>query len=262
MATNLGSLKAPVLKTNKHKLTQSYKAGKHNGIDLVSSKGADWIISIADGTVTYVGYSSSRGYYVEVTHNKTYKSRYLHMKKGTFKVSKGQKISKGTILGYMGNTGDSHGTHLHLAIVKNNSFVNPLPYVKGEKLITSSNINYKSYDNVKKKWLPAVSIDDTKEYAGIKGHSLTGLVLEDGTISFHYLGAGWSDNINYCIEGTKKVDAIMVKNNNGLKLKYRVHRKGIGWLSFVTGYDSNNYYNGYAGIFKYEIDAIQIIRNG
>ena len=75
MGKYIGATTAPVLKSNNHWMTQEFKNGTHNGIDLIKRgkintplPKTDDIIAIADGTVNYTGYSSSRGYYVELVH--------------------------------------------------------------------------------------------------------------------------------------------------------------------------------------------------
>jgi hypothetical protein len=45
---------------------------------------------------------------------------------------------------------------------------------------------------------------------------------------------------------------------DGVKLKYRVHVKGGGWLDWITDYDITDYANGLAGVYGKPIDAVQI----
>lgn len=54
---------------------------------------------------------------------------YAHMKAGSLLVSPGQIVSKGQQIGTMGTTGDSTGAHLHFEIYKNNTQVDPAPYL-------------------------------------------------------------------------------------------------------------------------------------
>lgn len=125
------------------KRTYRGKTEQHNGLDLqyrypttkLKDNKPDTIISIAKGIITKISYSASRGYYVEVRHTPTIISRYLHMVKGSIKVVLGQQVEAGTELGITGMTGAADGVHLHLAILKNDYFVDPLPYVLGEKTI-------------------------------------------------------------------------------------------------------------------------------
>lgn len=136
-----------VLKNGVHYLTSDYKSRNssrktHSGIDMIGKKyAADYIVSIADGVVSKTGYSSlGSGYYVYILHG-DYMSIYCHMKKGSIQVKKGQKIIKGTVLGYMGKTGNATGVHLHFGIKYNNQFIDPLPFLEGEAF-KKSNIKY------------------------------------------------------------------------------------------------------------------------
>lgn len=161
-------VKNPVLKGGKHYITldygRTYKDGSfHKGIDLVASqeagKGADYIIAFADGKVTsavntFSGQTTettttaSMGNYVIIDHGNGYKTRYMHMLKGSVKVKAGDSVKKGQVIGYMGNTGNSKGRHLHFDISYNKStyggyssngryYLDPKPYLKGEKSFSS-----------------------------------------------------------------------------------------------------------------------------
>lgn len=93
-------VKNPVLKNKIHYMTSDYKSRNesrktHSGIDMIGKEYAsDYIISIADGIVNTVGYSSTGGgYFVEIKHG-DYISLYAHMNKGSISVKKA-KIKKG-----------------------------------------------------------------------------------------------------------------------------------------------------------------------
>lgn len=146
MGKLLGKVAFPVLKNNYIYLESPFgdrtykgKVEQHNGIDLqyrfpttkLKDNKEDVVIAIYDGIVTKVTYSSSRGYYIEIKHVNGFISRYLHLKKGSIKVKVGQSVKQGQELAVTGMTGNADGVHLHLAILKNNKFVNPLPYVLG-----------------------------------------------------------------------------------------------------------------------------------
>lgn len=144
----MAEYKNSVLKKGKHKVTSPFgmrtifgKRSMHNGIDLVGEGSTlDYIIAFADGIVKISKNSSSAGEYVELNHGSCY-TRYLHMKKGSRTVKVGQAVKKGQILGYMGATGNVTGAHLHFDIKVNNEFVDPAPYLKGEKEFNKADFN-------------------------------------------------------------------------------------------------------------------------
>ncbi|WP_144483660.1 M23 family metallopeptidase [Bacillus safensis] len=110
--------------------------GNHFGLD-IAAKGTVPVYAAASGTVTNSSYSSSYGNVVFITHNingQTYQTVYAHL--STRSVSTGQRVEQGEFLGYMGNTGQSHGQHLHFEIHKGlwngakSNAVNPAQYIR------------------------------------------------------------------------------------------------------------------------------------
>ena len=124
-----------VFKNKGNVITQAFKKGVHNGIDLVGTGYTlDYITAHSEGTVVSVrnNYKTndktgcSYGNYVKIKHNNGYYTLYAHMKYNSIIVKVGQKVSKGQIIGYMGNTGHSFGAHLHFEVRdKNDNFINP-----------------------------------------------------------------------------------------------------------------------------------------
>jgi murein DD-endopeptidase MepM/ murein hydrolase activator NlpD len=104
-----------------------YKVRKmHTGIDFAASIGTP-IYSTADGTIDVVDVSfSGYGKMVEIDHGFGYRTRYAHMH--DFAVRKGQKIKRGELVGYVGNTGLSTAPHLHYEVFINGVQVNPVHY--------------------------------------------------------------------------------------------------------------------------------------
>ncbi|RBW71179.1 murein hydrolase activator EnvC family protein [Bacillus taeanensis] len=107
----------------------------HAGADIAAG-GTVPIVAAAGGTVIRAEYSSSYGNVVYIAHNingQNYTTVYAHMR--SLNVSYGQRVSQGQMLGYMGNTGNSYGQHLHFELhlggwnaAKSNS-VDPLRYL-------------------------------------------------------------------------------------------------------------------------------------
>lgn len=101
----------------------------HKGVDLVGA-GNKQIYPINSGTVVYTKESrSGYGNHILINHGNGIWSLYAHMSK--MYVQKGQNVSKNTILGVEGSTGNSTGSHLHLEIRKSESGsqVNPVTFL-------------------------------------------------------------------------------------------------------------------------------------
>lgn len=102
----------------------------HKGIDITGEK---TLYSICDGEVTYTGYDKNGwGYYVSVKPNGFDRIRFIlcHIVKGSIKVKKGDRVSRTTVLGTMGSTGNSSGVHVHVECRIDNTAVDPTPYLK------------------------------------------------------------------------------------------------------------------------------------
>lgn len=98
----------------------------HKGLDLAAKRGVS-IFAVKGGTVTYSGWKSGYGYFVEIDHGNGLKTRYGHASK--LCVSKGETVAQGTVIAQVGSTGNSTGNHLHFEVVKNGVNYNPGPYV-------------------------------------------------------------------------------------------------------------------------------------
>ena len=98
----------------------------HQGVDLAGPQGTPIYASRA-GVVTTATFGRAAGYYVSINHGDGFSSIYMHMTH--YVVSKGQAVSAGQLIGYMGSTGVSTGSHLHFGISYNGTYVNPANYV-------------------------------------------------------------------------------------------------------------------------------------
>lgn len=143
MAYTKLKVKNSVLKKGVHYMTSDYKTRNkkrpnHNGIDMIGKSYAkDLVVAIDKGQVTKAGYDAERGYYAEVKHENGYVSLYFHIAKDKLEVKKGDKLAKGDVIGYMGNTGESRGAHLHFGVkTSKGTYVDPKPYLMGEKSFT------------------------------------------------------------------------------------------------------------------------------
>lgn len=97
----------------------------HYGVDFSSPTGTE-IYSTGDGVVEKAKYVRGYGNHVVINHGHGYKTLYGHMSK--IKVRRGQKITRGGLIGLVGNTGLSSAPHLHYEVFKNGKKVNPIHY--------------------------------------------------------------------------------------------------------------------------------------
>ena len=123
----------------------------HTGMDFTAKKGTEIYVT-GDGVVQEVenkawGYGKS----IVVNHGFGYQTRYAHL--SAVAVSKGQKISRGHMIGFVGSTGRSTGPHLHYEVIKNGKKVNPIAYyhsdltpVQYEELLKASKNSSKALD--------------------------------------------------------------------------------------------------------------------
>ncbi len=104
-----------------------YKIRKfHYGMDFTAPTGTE-IYATGDGVIEITN-SSKRGYgnKIVVNHGFGYKTLYAHMR--GFNVKKGQRVKRGDVIGFVGNTGLSTAPHLHYEVSVNGKRVNPVNY--------------------------------------------------------------------------------------------------------------------------------------
>lgn len=243
-----------VLKKNDKKITFAFKGASHKGIDLVGPGSTlDYITAHSDGevvaVVSHIDYNTSKsgkrtyGNYVKIRHDNGMYTLYAHMKYNSVNVKVGQRVSRGQVIGYMGNTGYSFGAHLHFEVRnENDQYVDPTAFIDAdlpapkmpEPAPTPVELKYKVGDRVKingvyksstdsEKIAPAITVGKiTKILEGTKNPYL----LEDGNI-------GWvNDNVIVSIFEEPKNDSIKVGDLVRVKKGARSY-KGVILASFV-----------------------------
>lgn len=124
-AMGSGSLVFPVVGI----LTSNYGprwGGWHNGIDIGAPTGTP-ILAADSGMVVFRGWSGNYGYMIKIDHGGgNMVTLYAHL--SSFNVELGQTVNKGDVIGYVGNTGYSTGSHLHFEILVGGESMNPLDY--------------------------------------------------------------------------------------------------------------------------------------
>lgn len=111
------------------------KKGFHTGIDFRGKVG-DKIYATADGVVKKAFRNGGYGNYVLLSHGNGYTTSFAHMQ--TFLVKKGARVKRGQLIGFVGNTGRSTGSHLHYEICLDKKPINPYKFMKVAKLLGSN----------------------------------------------------------------------------------------------------------------------------
>lgn len=112
--------------TNHARMINQYYHWGHSGIDIECKYGNT--INAADGgKVTSRGWYGGYGYQITILHDNGITTRYAHL--SSFRVSNGQRVGRGQVIGMCGSTGWSTGTHLHFEVIVGGSTRNPLHYL-------------------------------------------------------------------------------------------------------------------------------------
>jgi murein DD-endopeptidase MepM/ murein hydrolase activator NlpD len=111
------------------------RAAMHAGIDLAGPIGTP-IYATADATVGRSEYNSGGyGNLVELEHGHGIQTRYGHLSKSL--VTAGQRVKRGEMIGLMGSTGRSTGSHLHYEVRIDGKAVNPVPFLQSNSYLQS-----------------------------------------------------------------------------------------------------------------------------
>ncbi|MCR4737781.1 MAG: M23 family metallopeptidase [Bacteroidales bacterium] len=110
-----------------HPILKTLRA--HTGVDITAPKGTP-VYATADGTVSGENPGSGYGIAVLINHGYSYQTLYAHLSKKA--VKPGQKVKRGQLIGYVGSTGMSSGSHLHYEVIKNGTPVNPVYYFNAD----------------------------------------------------------------------------------------------------------------------------------
>lgn len=105
----------------------------HNGLDISGTGYGSPIYASNNGTVIAAGRRADYGNYVVINHNNGYSSLYGHMSRIDKNTKVGKTVARGQVIGYVGQTGQATGPHLHFEIWKGIPFtgtrLNPLKYL-------------------------------------------------------------------------------------------------------------------------------------
>jgi murein DD-endopeptidase MepM/ murein hydrolase activator NlpD len=98
----------------------------HTGLDIEAKIGTP-VYAAGDGVVKFAGVrSNGYGTHIDVDHGYGFETKYAHLSR--LNVKMGQKVKRGDLIGYTGNSGLSKGPHLHYEILKNGEKIDPIDY--------------------------------------------------------------------------------------------------------------------------------------
>ena len=119
MASGFGKRMHPILKYPK----------MHNGMDFSAPTSTE-VFATGNAVVKKARRTSGFGNLIVLDHGFGYETYYAHLNE--FKVRPGQKVKRGEIIGFVGNTGLSTAPHLHYEVHKNGKVVNPINFYHGD----------------------------------------------------------------------------------------------------------------------------------
>lgn len=97
----------------------------HSGMDFSAKTGTD-VYATGNGKVTMAGWKQGYGNCIVINHGYGFQTLYGHLSK--YKVRVGQKVKRGEVIGEVGNTGKSTGSHLHYEVLVRGKHDNPSKY--------------------------------------------------------------------------------------------------------------------------------------
>ena len=225
-------MKTRVLERGYCDITQIY-SDSHQAIDMVGeTRTLDYVVAHSDGRVIFYqdGYGNMKGSignksysnFIKLEHQNGYYTLYAHMK-NDLPIKNNQYVKKGQVIGYISDSGNAYGKHLHFEVWKGNARINPTKYLNEDLIIStpSVDIKYKVGDIVEINGVYISSTSKEKLRPIITIGKITSIIenvnnpylLEEGRIGWinddniiRKLNNQYLSNKNY--QGTSIVDAL------------------------------------------------------
>ncbi len=105
-----------------HPILHQMKA--HYGVDFAAPTGTP-VYAAADGVLVSAHKAGAAGNLVRLRHGDGYTTEYMHLHRFAAGMSAGDRVGKGDVIGFVGNTGRSTGPHLHFGVRKNGKYLDP-----------------------------------------------------------------------------------------------------------------------------------------
>lgn len=260
-----------VIDDSPNRITQHYKKGVHNGVDLGwrTDENANRVYSNCSGvvyaTLDNIPHGSEAGggwgNYVLIQHPNGMFSRYAHLQSG-LPVKKGQQVTKDTVIGIIGNSGRSTARHLHFEVQTGSNSttrINPEPYLTA--FIYEDGLKYRCHvEDIG--WMDWKS---NGEMSGTTGESkrLEAIQIDapfEVEAKAHMQDMGWidygkitKDTIIGTVGESRRLECLCLKGN----FQYRVHIQEVGWSTW-TNADGINTLGSVGQALR--IEAIEILQ--
>ncbi len=140
----------------------------HLGVDYVAPLGTP-VHTVGDGVITKAGRFGQAGRMVEVKHNGTYRTQYLHLSKYGAGIKVGSSVKQGQVIGYVGSSGLSTGAHLDFRFYQNGKAVDPLR-IESPSVEPIDPENVEEFNNTKNYWKQQL---DSISSTGAEANSVT-----------------------------------------------------------------------------------------
>jgi len=114
VTSNFGSRRHPILGYTR----------MHTGIDFGAGSGTP-VYAAGDGVVVQAGRNGGYGNWVQIRHSNGWETGYAHLSRFAKGLKRGQTVSQGQLIAYVGSTGRSTGPHLHYEVIKGGKKINP-----------------------------------------------------------------------------------------------------------------------------------------
>ena len=245
-------MKCRILEKGACEVTQGYSAS-HNAVDIVGegytldnviAHTSGKVIFCQDGMVNAKGSTGNASYgnCVKIDHGNGYTTLYAHMLKG-LKVSNGQNVEKEQVLGYMSDSGNAYGSHLHFEVWKDNQRINPTEYLDKD-LFTINPLDNKTNEELAKEVIEGKygNGEERKNKLGSRYSEVQKLVNEILTPKVTYLS-------NKTYTGVSIVDALKEINVDS-SFSYRFYLA------------NSNGINNYSGTAEQNTKMLEMLKNG
>ena len=265
-------MECKILEQRKCKITNEY-SNNHQAIDIIGENPLlDYVIAHSEGKVVFYqdGLGNmkgstgnlSYGNCIKIEHKDGYATLYAHMKNDLY-VKLNQEVKEGQIIGYISDSGNAYGKHLHFEVWKDNKRLNPKEYLNKPLPFNEVNkLNYKIGDAVEINGVYVSSTSKEKLRPLITRGKITKVIenannpylLEDGRIGWTNDNAIISKSKDRYLSNKKYKGNSIVDALNEIKInssyKYREELAKI------------NNINNYQGTASQNIEMLNLLKQG